>query len=72
MKKIIERLQEPTPLFFRKIRNIGLVLTGVSAVITTAVIPLPAILITIAGYTAIAGSIASVVSQVAVQNEDTP
>lgn len=72
MKKIIDRLQEPTPLFFRKIRNIGLVLTGVSAVITTAVIPLPAILITIAGYTAIAGSIASVVSQVAVQNEDTP
>jgi hypothetical protein len=72
MKKIIERLQEPTPLFFRKIRNIGLVLTGVSAVITTAVIPLPAILITIAGYTAIAGSIASAVSQAAVENEDTP
>ena len=72
MKKIIERLQEPTPLFFRKVRNFGIALTAVSAVITTAVIPLPAILITIAGYAAIAGSIASAVSQAAVENEEAP
>lgn len=72
MKKIIERLQQPTPLFFRKIRNFGLLLTGVSAVVTTAVIPLPSLLITIAGYTAIAGGIASAVSQSAVEKEDQP
>lgn len=70
MKKIITRLLEPTPVFFRKIRNYGLVLTALSAVVTTAVIPLPPILIAIAGYAAIAGGIASAISQTAVENEE--
>lgn len=69
MKKIIQRLMEPTPRFFRKIRNFGLVLTTISAVVTTAVIPLPAIVITIAGYTALAGGIASSLSQTAVEHD---
>lgn len=72
MKKIIQRLQEPTPRFFQKIRNFGLVLTTVSAVLTTAVIPLPAALITIAGYTALAGGIASALSQTAIKNDGKP
>lgn len=66
MKNVINRLKAPTPRFFQQIRNYGIVLTAVSAVITTAVIPLPEILITIAGYTAIAGGIASAISQTAV------
>lgn len=72
MKQIFDRMQEPTPRFFRKIRNYGLLLTGISAVITTAPIALPTVLITIAGYTAIAGGIASAISQTAIQNEDQP
>lgn len=72
MKNIIERFKEPTPRFFQKIRNFGLLLTGISAVLTTAVIPLPAILITIAGYTALAGGIASAVSQAAIEKEERP
>ena len=72
MKKLIQRLQAPTPRFFQKIRNFGLVLTTVSAVLTTAVIPLPAALITLAGYTALAGGIASALSQVAVENDGKP
>lgn len=72
MKKIIQRLQEPTPRFFQKIRNFGLVLTTVSAVLTTALIPLPAVLITIAGYTALAGGIASALSQTAIKNDGKP
>ncbi len=66
------RLQEPTPRFFRKIRNMGLLLTAISAVFTSAIIPLPAFLIAFAGYTALAGGIASAVSQAAVQNEEKP
>ncbi len=72
MKQIFQRMQQPTPRFFRKIRNYGLLLTGISAVITTAPVALPAVLITIAGYTAIAGGIASAISQTAIQNEDRP
>lgn len=72
MKKLINRLLEPTPRFFQKIRNFGLLLTGVSAVLTTAVIPLPAALITLAGYTALAGGIASALSQTAIENDGKP
>lgn len=71
MKKIIRRLKAPTPRFFQQIRNYGLFLTAVSAVLTTAVIPLPGILITIAGYTAVAGGIACAISQTAVEDQKT-
>ena len=68
MKKIIRRWKAPTPRFFKKVRNYGLLLSAVSAVITTAVIPLPALLINLAGYTALAGGIASALSQTAVED----
>ena len=71
MNKIIQRLQAATPRFFQKIRNFGMLLTAVSVVLTTAVIPLPAVLITIAGYTALAGGIASALSQTAIKNDGT-
>ena len=66
MKEIIERVQGPTPPFFQKISNIGLVLTAVGTVITTAPIALPSIVVSIAGYLAVAGGIASAISQTAV------
>lgn len=70
MKKIIQRVQEPTPSFFKKIRNIGLVLTAISAVITTSPIAIPVIIVKIAGYVAIAGGIASAISQTAVIEDE--
>lgn len=70
MKKVIERIQEPTPRFFKMIRNIGLLLTAVSGVIATAPISLPAIVTTAAGYLAVAGGIASAISQTAIHRDD--
>lgn len=70
MKKLISRIQEPTPKFFKKIRNIGLVLTAVSGVIATAPVTLPAVLVSVAGYLAVAGGIASAISQTAVHRDD--
>ena len=70
MKQIVKRLQEPTPKFFRTIRNVGLVLTAISTVITTAPVALPIILVKIAGYVAVAGGIASAISQTAVEYEE--
>ena len=70
MKKIVERIQEPTPKFFKKIRNIGLVLTAISGVIATAPISLPVVLVTVAGYLAVAGGIASAISQTAVYRDN--
>lgn len=72
MKKIMQRIKEPTPYFFRKIRNAGLLLTAISGAVITAPIALPATLITAAGYLALAGAIASAISQTAVNNEAQP
>ena len=63
---IVERLLSPTPTFFQKLRNIGLVLAAVSAAIVATPVALPAIITTIAGYLAVAGTVLGAVSQVAV------
>lgn len=69
MKNIIERAPAPTPKFFKKLRNIGLALAAVAASIVAAPVALPAVIIKIAGYLAVAGSVAGAVSQTAVEGE---
>jgi hypothetical protein len=69
MKSILQRAQEPTPKFFKKLRNIGLVLAAIGATILTAPVSLPAIVVKVAGYIAVAGSVISGVSQVTVTDE---
>ncbi len=64
----IERAQAPTPKFFKILRTIGLALLAVSGAILTAPVTLPAIVVTIAGYTAVAGGVLSAVSQVTVDD----
>jgi hypothetical protein len=71
---VMERIKSPTPKFFRIIRNVGLTLVGISASIIAlpAAIPtlvLPAIAVKIAGFLAVAGTVASGVSQTAVEGE---
>lgn len=70
MQKIIDRFNEPTPKFFRILRNVGLSLTGVSAALLTAPFVLPAAVVTIAGYVAVAGTILCTVSQTAVYRDE--
>jgi len=65
---IIERATAPTPSFFKKLRNIGLTLLGLSGAVLTAPVALPAIVVTVAGYVAVAGGILSTVSQVTVED----
>jgi uncharacterized membrane protein HdeD (DUF308 family) len=68
--KIVDRVQSPTPKFFKVLRNIGLVLLSVSGVIATAPVSLPAVVITVSGYAAVAGGILSAVSQLTVESEE--
>lgn len=63
MQTIINRLNAPTPSFFKVLRNIGLVVVAVSGVVLTAPLALPAAVVTIAGYVAVGGSIVAAVSQ---------
>ncbi|CAN5754634.1 hypothetical protein BH10BAC3_BH10BAC3_12170 [soil metagenome] len=69
MKKIIYRAKLPTPPFFRRLRKLSVILASVSAVILTAPITLPAIVVTVAGYTAVAASVAGVISQLTVDTD---
>jgi hypothetical protein len=67
--KLINRMQAPTPPFFKKLRTIGLILAAVSSTIVAAPVALPAIVIQIAGYLAVASTVVSAVSQTAVYGE---
>ena len=67
--KLSERVQAPTPTFFKRLRNIGLILAAISGTLVAAPVALPAVVIQIAGYLAVASSVASAVSQTAVEGE---
>ena len=66
---IVERIKAPTPKFFKILRSIGLALLGISGTIVAAPIVLPATLVTVAGYLAVAGGVVSAVSQVTIPEE---
>jgi hypothetical protein len=66
---LIERVSSPTPKFFKKLRNIGLILAAMSGTLVAAPIALPAVVIQIAGYLAVASSVASAISQTVVEGE---
>lgn len=63
---VVERLKAPTPKFFKTLRTIGLTLAAVGGAILTAPVAVPAALITIAGYVALAGGVMTAISQTAV------
>ncbi|MGO4294388.1 hypothetical protein [Chitinophaga sp. RAB17] len=67
--ELIQRLVAPTPPFFKKVRNIGLILTALAAAVIGLLIQLPEIVGNAAGVLAVAGSIMTGVSQAAVQKE---
>ena len=66
---LIDRVVSPTPTFFQKLRSIGLALAAMSGAIIAAPIALPAIVVTVAGYLAVAGTVLSAVSQITVPGD---
>lgn len=60
---IQERMQSPTPPFFVKLRNCSLILAAISGTILTTPVALPMIVVKVAGYLAVAGTVAGAVSQ---------
>ena len=67
---VIERVKAPTPKFFRTLRTIGLALAAIGGAILASPIALPAGLVAVAGYVALAGGVVSAVSQTAVDTTD--
>ncbi len=68
--KLIDRYKKPTPTFFRKLRNIGIALATTGGAILAAPISLPALMITIASYLAVAGTVVTTVSQAVVSDDE--
>ena len=69
MKKVIERVQSPTPNFFKKLRNIGLTLAAIAGTVIAAPIALPAVVVKVAGYLVVAGGVLGGTCQTAVEGE---
>lgn len=69
MKQFVQRLKAPTPVFFKKLRNIGLVMAAIAGTIAAAPVALPAVIVKIAGYLAVAGGVLSATSQVAKEED---
>ena len=67
---ILNRMQSPTPKFFQKIRNIGLILAAISGTIIASPVALPLLIVKVAGYMAVAGTVATAVSQAVTSNEE--
>lgn len=61
---IVERAKAPTPKFFRILRTVGLTMLAISGTVLAAPVALPAALLSVAGYLAVAGGVISAVSQV--------
>ena len=66
---IVQRYQKPTPKFFRMLRNIGIALATAGGAIIAAPVTLPATIVTIATYMAVAGTVATAVSQAVVSDD---
>ena len=67
---LTNRITSPTPSFFKKIRNGGLIVATIGASLLAAPGNLPPFLLKIAGYLAVAGSIASAISQATTASDD--
>ena len=67
---IAERYKKPTPKFFKTLRNIGIALATAGGAIIAAPISMPAIVVTIATYMTVAGTVATAVSQAVVTDEE--
>ena len=64
-----KRMRAPTPKFFRVLRTIGIVLATAGGTLLAEPVALPAIVLAIAGYATVAGSVITAVSQATVVNE---
>jgi 4-hydroxybenzoate polyprenyltransferase len=70
MQNIVKRATRKTPKFFRKIRNWGIAFGAIGTAIVTALVSLPAGLVTLGTYLIVGGSVATAVYQLTTQKDD--
>lgn len=65
---VVDRINAPTPPFFKKLRSIGIMVGIVGGALATAPIALPVAIVSLSGYLITAGSILTAVSSVTVDD----
>lgn len=70
LASIAQRLQQPTPPFFKKLRTIGLLMAATGGAVMAAQVELPAVVTQIASYLTVAGGIITSVSQMTVNTPE--
>lgn len=68
--EVVKRWKSETPSFWKKVQKIGLIAGGIGAVIIASPIALPAIVASVGGYLALAGSVAATLSQLTVEDKE--
>lgn len=66
---LVERMVAPCPPFFKKLRKYGLLVGAVAAAVLTGGSALPVIVVSIAGYLAIASAVVVTISQCTVDDD---
>ena len=69
MNQVLERITQPTPRFFKRLRNVGILLASVAGAVLAAPVALPVAIVTAAGYLTVAGGVLTAVSQMTVEGE---
>lgn len=70
LKSFFKRCGQDTPPFFKKLRIAGLIIAAAGATLLAAPIALPAAVISIGGYLIVGGTVATAMSQAAMNDED--
>ncbi len=65
---VVQRVKSPTPKFFKVLRTIGLSLAIAGTTIITSPIAIPVVVVSVAGYVIVAGTVLTAVSQTAVES----
>jgi hypothetical protein len=71
MQQIWQRAQAPTPVFFKRLRSLALVLSAIATAVLTAPVSFPPLVVTVAGYVLTAGTVAGAISQLTVATDAT-
>jgi hypothetical protein len=66
---VAKRVKSATPPFFKKIRNVGLIVAAVGGAIIASPVALPAIISKLASYIMVAGTVMTSISQVTVEED---
>jgi hypothetical protein len=65
---VVDRLNAPTPPFFKKLRTTGIMVGVVGGALAAAPVALPVAIVSLSGYLITAGSILTAVSSITVDD----